>query len=240
MKKLFQKNELLFALIWIFVYVFGFSSADLLSEKIGLEKSVTAALGLVLSACLFAFVFKNRLLKHVGLCAFQGSMKKNLFFVPLIVLSLVNVWNGFQLNYSRSASILWLVSMLFVGFLEEIIFRGLLFNAMRKDNLKTAIIVSSLTFGIGHIVNLLTGAPVFDTLLQIVYASAVGFLFTAMFISGKSLLPCIAAHAFINMTSVFARPLTDAESIIIAAFQTAVSVAYGIWLLKKEGSETAA
>ncbi len=240
MKKLFQKNELLFALLWILVYVAGFSAADMLSEKIGLAKSITAALGLFLSACLFAFVFKNRLLKHVGLCAFQGSMKGYLYFVPLIVLSLVNVWNGFQLNYTWVVSVLWLISMLFVGFLEEIIFRGLLFNAMRRDNLKTAVIVSSLTFGIGHIVNLLNGAPVFDTLLQIVYASAIGFLFTAMFITGKSLLPCIAAHAFINMTSVFARPMTDAGSIIIAAFQTILSVAYGIRLLKKEGSRLAA
>ncbi len=235
MKKLFQKNELIFVLLWILVYVVGFSGADLLSEQIGLEKSVTAGLGLVLSTVLLAFIAKNRLFKHTGLCAFEGSFKKHLYFVPLIVLSLVNVWNGFQMNLSPAETVLWLVSMLFVGFLEEIIFRGLLFNAMRKDNLKTAVIVSSVTFGIGHIVNLLTGAPVPDTLLQIVYAAALGFLFTVMFLTGKSLVPCIISHAFINMTSVFARPFSNMGDILICVFQTALSIAYGLWLLKKEG-----
>ncbi len=240
MKKIFQKNELLFALLWIFVYVAGFSCADQLSKSIGIEKLITVCLGLVLSSVLLAFIFRNRLFRHTGLCAFEGSVRNCLYFIPLAVLSLVNVWNGFQMNYSAFVSVLWLVSMLFVGFLEEIIFRGLLFNAMRKDNLKTAVIVSSLTFGIGHIVNLLSGAPFLDTLLQIVYASAIGFLFTVIFLTGKSLLPCIAAHAFINMTSVFARPVTDMGNILFAAFQTLLSIAYGVWILKKEGSRPAA
>ena len=52
-----------------------------------------------------------------------------------------------------------MVSMLFVGVLEEVIFRGLLFLAMAKDSMKAAVIVSSVTFGMGHIVNLLSGAP---------------------------------------------------------------------------------
>lgn len=40
--------------------------------------------------------------------------------------------------------------MLCVGFLEEMIFRGLLFEAIAKENVKKAIIISSVTFGIRH------------------------------------------------------------------------------------------
>ncbi len=233
MKKLFYKNEILFAVIWIVIYVVGFSNADLISEKIGVEKSVTAGLGLVLSAILFLFARRNKLNEYLGLCAFRGDVKKHLYFLPLIVLSLVNVWNGFQMNMEILPSIFYVISMLFVGFLEEIIFRGFLFNAMRKDGLASAVIVSSLTFGIGHAVNLLLGAQVLETILQLIYTSAIGFLFTALFLSGKSILPLIVSHMFINATSVFARPLPHTADILLAAFQTVLAVAYGAWILKK-------
>ena len=48
--------------------------------------------------------------------------------------------------------------MLCVGFAEEVIFRGFLFRAMEKDNVKTAIIGSSVTFGLGHVLNLVNGS----------------------------------------------------------------------------------
>lgn len=39
--------------------------------------------------------------------------------------------------------------MLSVGFLEEVIFRGLPFEVIAKDNIKSAIVISSVTFDIG-------------------------------------------------------------------------------------------
>lgn len=40
---------------------------------------------------------------------------------------------------------------------------------MEKNNVKSAIIVSSITFGIGHIVNLLNGADLIPTLFHGVF-----------------------------------------------------------------------
>ena len=37
-------------------------------------------------------------------------------------------------------------------------FRGLLFTAIAKDNVKSAVVISSVTFGIGHIINLFNGS----------------------------------------------------------------------------------
>ncbi|MBP5193006.1 MAG: CPBP family intramembrane metalloprotease, partial [Eubacterium sp.] len=88
-----------------------------------------------------------------------------------------------------------------VGFLEEIIFRGFLFLGMAEKNIKSAILVSSVTFGIGHIVNLLNGKPVLETLLQIVFATAVGFVLVMLFHKGKSLIPCIIFHSINNALS---------------------------------------
>ena len=78
--------------------------------------------------------------------------------------------------------------MLNIGFLEEIIFRGFLFKMMEKNNVKTAIIVSSITFGIGHIVNLLNGAELIPTLLQVCYAIAIGYMLVMVFYKSKSII----------------------------------------------------
>ena len=77
--------------------------------------------------------------------------------------------------------------MILIGFLEEIIFRVFLFQIMAKDNIKSAIIVISLTFRIGHIVNLLNVVDIIPTLIQIFYSISIGYLFAIIFIKRNSL-----------------------------------------------------
>jgi len=121
--------------------------------------------------------------------------------------------------------------MIGVGFLEEIIFRGFLFKMMAKDNIKSAIIVSSLTFGIGHIVNLLNGASFIPTLIQICYAVSFGFLFVTILIKGKSLWPCIIAHIVINSLGIFS--VTNVVSTyVIPIFWLVSSGWYTLYLRK--------
>ena len=118
----------------------------------------------------------------------------------------MRLWFGVKMNYSILETLFYFLSMIFVGFLEEIIFRGFLFKAMCKDNVKTAIIVSSITFGIGNIVNLFngSGADIIPNICQIFYAMSIGFLFVIMFYRGKSLWPCIITHGVYNAVGVFA------------------------------------
>ena len=231
MKKLFHKDEIWFAVVWIVAYVVLFSTGDMLSDAIGLPKLITVAVGLVMSAVLYLFIRKNKLQEYLGLCAVKGSDKGLLWFLPLAVISSVNLWGGIAVQGSATEILLYVVSMCFVAFLEEVFFRGLLFKGMCRENVTAAIVVSSVTFGMGHAVNLLMGAPVLDTLLQLVYASAVGFCFTAVFLAGGSIWPCILAHAFVNGTSVIARPQSFELQLLTAGAQTVVSIAYGLWLL---------
>jgi len=234
MKKLYQKDEVWFAVLWIGLYVVGFSLGDGLSEKLGMPKLLTCAVGLVLSAVLFRFVKQNGLMGYYGLCRPKGERKRTLLYIPLIAISSVNLWSGVALQASPFEIATHILSMATVAFLEELIFRGLLFNGMRRGGLTAAIIVSSLTFGVGHIVNLLTGAPVLDTLLQLVYASAIGFCFTALFLTTGSILPCILSHAAVNCMSIFALDPSPVGKIVTAAVQTALGIGYGCWLLRRK------
>lgn len=80
--------------------------------------------------------------------------------MPLIMIATGNLWNGVAANYSLLDMVCRIVRMLCVGFIEELIFRGL-FKAIGKDNIKSAMIISSVTFGMGHLINLFNGSGMF-------------------------------------------------------------------------------
>ena len=239
MKGLYHKNLLAFSLLWIGIYVVGFSLADGISQSLGTEKLITFPVALLISGILAVFLLKNDLKAQYGLCRSKLLGRQSLGYLPLLLMVSVNLWGGVKLNLSATETVLSMLTMMLVGFLEELIFRGFLFTALRKGSLKVAVIVSSVTFGMGHIVNLLNGAPLGETLLQIVYATAAGFLFTAIFLRGGSLWPCILTHSAVNSLSVIAGPQSAGLQISSAVCLTAVSVLYGIWILKQtQNAET--
>lgn len=237
MTKLYKKNELTFSLIWIGFYVVLYSIADSLSDSLGIAKIITAPLSIAMTAVLLVWIMQNGLKEKCGLCKIKTDGRKYLFFFPLIIIASTNLWKGFALHMTLTETALHIVSMLCVGFIEEIIFRGFLFNALRKDNIRQAIIISSLTFGIGHIVNLLNGAELLETVLQICYATAIGFLFTVIFYTSGSLIPCVITHSLINSLSAVAGTRTEQFSIVVAVVLTAISLFYAIWILKKREAD---
>ena len=102
---------------------------------------------------------------------------------------------------------------------------------MEKDNVRTAVIVSSLTFGIGHIVNLFNGAELVPTLLQVCYATAIGYLFVVIFRKSKSIIPCIVAHALNNSLSVFNEE-NFLSLYIIPVFLVVAPIIYAVYINK--------
>jgi membrane protease YdiL (CAAX protease family) len=195
---------------------------------------VTLAIGVVLSAILLLFLKKNGLFADYGLCAPKTSAKSMLYYIPILVMLTANLWYGVTLNYGVLETVLYILAMLCVGFLEEVIFRGLLFAAMRKDSVKAAVIVSSVTFGIGHIINLIngSGAELLPNLLQVIYATAAGFMFVMIYLKADSLISCIAAHGLFNAISVFADEsnVTTEMRILTCVLLTVITGTYAVYL----------
>ena len=255
MKKLYEKSQIGFALVWIGLYVVVMNIAmqicggfDDLAAKTVPQMLVPVLCITALALAATVWVEKNGLAKTFGLCAFRGNLRQYLWFLPLIVMSCINLKNGLALSAPLSICLLMMVNTAVAGYVEELIFRGFLFRAMEKDNLRTAIIVSAITFGAGHIVNVLNTADILGVLLQVCYAITIGFLYTVIVYKGGSLWPCIASHMFVNGSSVFA-PTDGAFSNLVAAiFGRAdqnlvqicsavlimvVSGGYALWLWKK-------
>lgn len=206
MKKLYEKSEMSLTLILIAVYVVAQSVAQTLNNVIGVESSANAILMIAFTAVLAVFIVKNGLQEKYGLCKAKVPASKFLWFIPLAILVSRNLWLGIGENLTSLDLVCYLCAMLCVGFIEEILFRGMLFRAIEKDNHRTAVIVSSVTFGLGHIMNMFNGVQSewLVTICQMVGAIAIGFLFVIIFDRGGSLWPCIIAHIGIDMLSAFA------------------------------------
>lgn len=233
MYRLYKKNELNFSLAWIIFYVVSLSFADSISAYLGTLKIITAPVCIIFTLLILGFIKKHNLWEQYGLCSLKGTLKKYLYFIPLVLIASVNLWNGITMNTSIAETALFIVSMACVGVIEEVIFRGFLFKAMCKDNIKLAVFISSITFGMGHIVNLLNGEALIPTILQICYATAIGFLFTIIFFKGKSLFPCMITHGAVNSLSIFAVNTSSLIcDIVTTVILCVVSIAYALWILR--------
>lgn len=236
MKKLYEKNELTFAIIWIVIYCVLQSLANPLNEMIGIPYSASAVFCVLQTVILSVFLQKNSLSKRYGLCKSPVPASRFLYYIPLIILATRNFWNGATVNYSLAGTVYFIVCMLCVGFVEEVIFRGFLFRAMEKDNVKNAIVISSVTFGLGHVLNLVngSGAGIAENLFQVTGAVAIGFLFVILFYRGESLLPCIITHSAINITSGFADEtgLTIEKHLVFQLLLLAITIIYSLILTK--------
>ncbi len=239
MKKLYDKNKLSFALVWIGLYCLLQSLANPLSEALGLPYAAQAAISLLLAAVLLRFLGQNGLFGQFGLCRSRVPARRLLWYLPLLLLASSNLWQGASLNLPLGGTICYLFTMLCVGFLEELIFRGFLFKAMAESNIRSAILVSSLTFGLGHLLNLVNGSgmDLLSNLCQVFSAIAIGFLFVLLFYYTGSLLPCIFTHSAINMLSAFANEaaVTPGSQLVLNLILIAISLAYALFLVKRFG-----
>lgn len=236
MNKLYLKNELSFTIVWIVVYCVLQSLANPLNKMIGIEYAASAIFCIFQVIVLLIFIQKNNHYEKYGLCKPIVSAQYFLYYVPLFILASSNLWNGIAIHYSPAETISRIVCMLCVGFLEEVIFRGFLFVAIKNDNIKSAMILSSVTFGIGHIINLFNGSGMnlVSNLCQIVFAILVGFMLGTIFYRGGSLIPCILFHSAINTFGTFANDMNLSTEIqLLHLFiLIAITVTY-TWILTK-------
>lgn len=144
-------------------------------------------------------MFRFGKIKHAGLLitlAFLVALNN----FPMIA----TIDNRASLTEPIYRVVLFFVESLSVGFFEEIIFRGIILTYLlnllfhKKNGLLLAIIVSSIIFGIVHFFNLLAGASLTDTLLQVGYSTLVGMMWAVIYLRTKNLWIVMILHATFN------------------------------------------
>ncbi len=134
----------------------------------------------------------------------KGLNKLNLsIYIMLLIMPLINIFHIINSPQHKINIFTSLFIGFYIGITEELIFRGFLLQALTLIQPKgIAILISSIAFGLFHLVNL--GAdPLILVLLQVIYATAIGVFFSCVVIITNSLLPVISAHALIDILSFF-------------------------------------
>lgn len=230
MKRLYEKSPVLFAVLFIILYC---AVSIPIRGEYG-DGSIQSLLGLTaVAAAIAAVSCLIPLWRRLGVAARPQHVRLCFYFLPMILLATGNVWDGFAPHYGGADLWYAIGSMALVGFVEEMIFRGFLFRALlKKDGPKVAVIVSAVTFGIGHIVNLLAGMDIAKNLMMTVFAVAWGFVFTMVYYKSGSLLLCILVHSAVDVFSVVAAE-SDWGSWLYIGATVVIGAAYSLYLAKR-------
>ncbi|MBE6569420.1 MAG: CPBP family intramembrane metalloprotease [Ruminococcaceae bacterium] len=167
---------------------------------------ISAVLTILVLALLFALRRKNLFteasirpvpISTLLICAAMGTAFNIVISITIGFLPLPESWLlGLEEQYSYlgegSSLILEILStVVLTGFVEEVVFRGLVDSRLKRAFPKgIVILISCILFGVCH------GTPI-----AILYAAVVGILFSLLTWRYDSILPSVTAHMFFNLTS---------------------------------------
>ena len=150
------------------------------------------------------------LMLHLKIKLF-GKIHAWLYLLPCLIVALdnfplISYVNG-NMHFTRTGAwdfVLFALYCLAIGLFEECVFRGVLFSVIaslfsqdKKGFFKT-FVVSSAVFGLAHLFNLLSGAGIGATLLQVCYTTLTGGLFAFAMIKTKNVLCAAFVHGLYN------------------------------------------
>lgn len=177
------------------------SLSDFQSEYIALAIKMT-----------FVFIVSYRLLKKLNNESITGLSSKyewkfkylNIIPVYLFILGILSIISKDLSQIQIENVSLLLFACLAVGFAEEFLFRGVLQSLFLKKyrSHKNGILISVLTpaaiFGLFHLVNLTRNDNVSAVLIQVVFATFIGFFFGALVLKTNKIIPVAVTHGLIN------------------------------------------
>jgi membrane protease YdiL (CAAX protease family) len=141
-----------------------------------------------------------------GLSAIYKWEFKSLNLIPtyLMLLGIVSVISADLTKIELPNIFLLLFGMLTVGFGEEFLFRGVLQALFLKKyiSLKSGLFlgtfIPAFAFGLFHLFNLFNGQPITPVIIQVIFATFIGFFFGVLLLKTNKMIPLVITHALIN------------------------------------------
>lgn len=150
---------------------------------------------------LLYLIIKNKWVYYFFDIKLNSSTKNNfLLSSPLVLVLLVILIGNKGLNTTSISDLIFMFIIQFcvVAFIEETFFRGFMLKMLFSKGMKKSVLISSFLFGITHLLQLVGGQSVEDTILQIVYAFLVGLVLSLLIVNRQSIIITITFHAFNN------------------------------------------
>lgn len=203
-----KKKAYKIILIYLAIQIIGtFLKNNLDSSNISNDYQVyNLVVQIISTSCIIFIIRRDFNWDEIGF----GKIKIKYFFLflphLLIILCMINTFiieiskNSSHYNISIWINLLIiLVGSFAAGFCEEVIFRGVLLNTLRKYNsLIYSMIISSVGFSILHITTILSGNSIFYAIINVIIASLLGFAFVALLLKFNNIWPLIIYHSLWN------------------------------------------
>ncbi|MEH7674703.1 MULTISPECIES: CPBP family intramembrane glutamic endopeptidase [Bacillus] len=187
----------------------------------------------MLAGCLFLLLIIQKSRFHFKEIGFRkGTL--GLWIFPLLFIEAVPFIAGLNKDISLSSFMALCFFMVCVGIFEEGIFRGILFQYLKRINLSTAIWGSAILFGLGHSANLLSGKSMTLTVAQILFAFLFGFVAAEIVALTGSLQWVIIWHAVHNIVDQMTSGQTPvAMQMLLLSIQCIILLVISVVLWRK-------
>ncbi|GAA2305213.1 CPBP family intramembrane metalloprotease [Glycomyces scopariae] len=204
------------ATLVILVVVFGFQQAAGRMLLRGLDdgseysRQVGELIGETLSAVLVvAIILALGWWRSVGLAGPVERKWVRLAWFPALIVVVLFVLQLMQSPLTDDLKWMGLgvPNVFMIGFFEEALTRGLVLFPMlvawrsRPNGVMRAVLISSLLFGLAHLINLFSGASLGPTLVQVGYAFGFGVGFAALLLRTNTMWIGIVLHALVDANS---------------------------------------
>lgn len=234
-----QRRPLLFAVLLLLVILVTYFIAGAITTLLKLSTLAIIIIGNGILA-LIAILLLSRLhwWREAGFRLPPNPLYLWFFTVPLlpVILNMVLAGVGYP---GIGRILLFFVLALTVGFVEEAFFRGMMLHALLRRGPWQAAIISSIFFGIAHLLNLAAGANLAATLLQIVYTLAIGLMYAALALRTQTILPLIVTHGltdffgFIALNSAVVTTGINTFAFVVTAGEIIIYLSYSIILMRQ-------
>lgn len=237
-----RRRPYLFSFLIVMLLLLVNGSGVVIARQVGLSPTALALYTeLLLTAVLIVIVSKLRWWEKIGFRKADRPAQLWLF-VPSLALFIGNLTFGVYVT-QPGALLSFALLAATSGFVEEVIFRGLILHSLLPRGRWTAVLVTTAIFGFAHAGNALAGAHAVAVIVQVAYALAIGFGFAAMVVKGRLIWPLIVAHglgnfvAFINndvsRAANSAAVPVDAHTLIVSVAYIVLFTSYGLYLMRK-------
>lgn len=153
------------------------------------------------------------------------------YYIPLLLVLGTLSLKGFgEVNLSKA--VFFIFFTLLVAFVEETIYRGLIFKTLLQKSAVTAVVTSSILFSITHLLNALSGQNAVDTMIQLLYALLLGAVLALLMVKNGNIVPLVLFHFIHNLIQFLSNDLQDKDTLPYDLFILVVLVAYGVWLIQ--------
>ncbi|MBR1751293.1 MAG: CPBP family intramembrane metalloprotease [Ruminococcus sp.] len=214
----FEKNKTLIPITAVVLTIIAMIFMGLIEAVIPTEaipSAIASTVLRILISALFIVIIKKLFGMKIGIG--KSGLVKGVFLYGLFIcIAAVSNFIGSYMTPEKSFIqalpwlLLYFIFYMTVGIVEEIIYRGLIFNSFRKyfgeskKGIYCSVFLSATVFGIVHITNLIFAPDlVIATITQVIYAFFFGVLIAVIYFRTENLLPCIILHGISDFISFF-------------------------------------